>query len=254
MRLIVFMIVMLLAAASFANDGVYVSGNTPQAQKRVDNQIEELINQMVIQKILADTGELVSNFMQSQNINVFPQVAYNAVQMIAVQVFKQDALKSYPQDAYNDALDKVNELRDAGASGEQMQQEVKAILEEVLNPLKEEYVYQEIIKIGIKEAMLQNRKIIVMASAQKQAQLMAMRQQQAYMMQVMQQAYQQAIQQAVQQQMQAYQKQRMAVVQQAEAQYQQLQKDYYQQQQVLQNQYEQEMRRRALMEQQMLRR
>lgn len=254
MRFVIVMVVLFLALPATANNGVYVSGNTPQAQKKVDHQIEQLVNQMVVQKIVADTGELFSNFIKSQNINVFPQVAYNAVQLVAVQVFKQDSLKAYPQEAYQEALDKVNELRNNGASGEQMQSALKSILSRVLDPLKEEYVYQELVKIGVKEAMIQNRKIIVMATAQKQAQLAAMRQQQAYMMQVMQQAYQQVIQQGIRQQMQNYQNQRAAAVQQANVQYQELQKDYYRQQQALQKQYEQELRQRAMREQQMLRR
>ena len=237
-----------------ANNGVYVSSNTRMAKQQRNAKIEELVEKMVINTILADTGEIVTDFLKKQNINVFPQVAYNGIQMIAMQVFQQESLKSFPQDAYKNAIDKVDELKEQGASTSKMQEAVKNEIDEVLKPLREEYVYQEVIKIAIQEAMKQNQRIIMMAYAQKQSQLVALKQRQVYMQQMMQQYYQQAISQAMNQRIQQAQAQRVRAVQNAQAQYQQVQQEYYRQQQILQNQYEQEMRRRAILEQQQLRR
>ncbi len=250
--LLLFVSVFLSAPAS-ANEGIYASGNTRYTQQKVDSQAQKLIEQMVIATIIEKTGKIVTDFMKSQNINVFPQITYNAVQMIAMQVFKQEALKSFPQDAYKDAVDKFRELRDKGASPQQMQNQIRNVINGILDPLRDEYVYQEVIKLGVKEAMVQNRKIIVMAVAQQQAQLAAIQAQHIYMQQMMQRYYQEAIQQAMAQRMQAIQRERIEQVQQVERQYRQIQQDYYKQQQILKNQYEQEMRRRALHEQQRLR-
>ncbi|MFT5169856.1 MAG: hypothetical protein ACI9E5_000399 [Candidatus Omnitrophota bacterium] len=243
-----------VTTCSYADNGVYSTSNTTEVKQKMDTQVNSFIEQMVIAKLINITSDMVERFARQNSLEILPQILLNNIQQIAVQVFQQEKLSHYPKDAYKMAKEKVTELRDrGGVSNATMQSETQRVIDTEIYPLGDDRMYHELIKMGLKNGIQQTRQYMMMAAAQRQAQIAVVQAQHSAMQQMMQRQYQSAVGQMMRQQQQAVAQQNMEQAQQVQRQYDQSQYEYNQQQQRMQQQYQQELQKRAYLEQQQLR-
>ncbi len=199
---------------------------------KVNKLMGDYIQQMVIQTVLSDTADVIKLLISRQKIELFPQIAYQAIEQVTLQLFQLEDTKKILRDSYDDAYEKTMDLMDQKKEPSQIQIQVKSIIDGAVGSMLQKPIFRHIVQEVLKQAMIQNRKIVASQVMQRQAQL-AMIQKQA---EVMQKAIIQQYQNAVVQTQQRQQKMAMDQMQAqaTQAQYNAMRQQYEQQLQVLQ--------------------
>lgn len=230
-----FLSLVLSVPGVWATEGALVS-SSPQVTHRRDDKVNKLmgtyIQQMIIQTVLGDTAEVVSLLIQRQKIELFPQIAYQAIEQITLQMFKLEETKTSLRECYDKAYEKTMDLMDAGTKAQAIQIQVRATIRDSIEPIMQKPVFRHIVTEVLKQSMQQNQKIIATHVMQRQAQLMMIQKQAQAMQKAIVGQYQQAVMQAEQRQRQMVGQQMQAVA--SQQQYSVLQQQYEQQLQALQ--------------------
>lgn len=203
--------------SSWGDDGILVSGSTTsvkaEARSYLNQRMNDYVQQVVIQSVLTKTGEVFNRVLSGQNIQIFPQVAYQAIEQAALQLFKQESTSQTLREAYTTASDKTMTLLDEDASASVIQQQVRSSVNEVIGPVFQGPLFKAIVEEVLKSAITQSQRIIAATLMQRQAQVAAIQKQR--------QMLQMALLQQVQKSMIMQQQQVAAQMNQRAAQYQQ---------------------------------
>ncbi len=209
-----------------------------KTQIKVYSLIEKYVQQMVIQSVLSTTGEIIQRAIIRGKLKIFPQIGYQAIQQAAFQVFKQGSTKEITEDAFEQSYDIAIEQYEEQMQPGMIQKNVKDNVEGIIQSMRGNQVFKIIIERILKQAMIQQQKMLVMQVAQRQMQLALVQKQRMAMYQAMVQMYQKAIQRSImEQQKRAFQSIEKQATMQAAAQqkayqnavYQDLQKSVQQQ-------------------------
>ncbi|VAW11801.1 hypothetical protein MNBD_BACTEROID05-893, partial [hydrothermal vent metagenome] len=216
--LFVFLFVVNIAGISLAQ-GVYTSGARKKSQSSsITPQLEKYVQNVVIQSVIKTTSDVVERMVKQNNIQIFPAIVYQSIQQIAAQVFQQNGLRKRTQDAYDQGFERAQKLYKEGAPGDRIERELKGLVDSIIRPVVSDRIFQEVIKMSLKQAMGNQQRMVAMTVAQQQLQLAAIARQK----QIYQQAVIQQYQTAIRQQQVARQQYSQAVAQQQSA-YQQAQ-------------------------------
>lgn len=183
--------VLLLAVGHFdalADDGVYVSGPSAK-QQDVEALMKEFVRVEVINSLLQDTGVIVERIVRNQNVQIYPQMAGLAVQQIVQQVFKQEETMNICKDAYDDSFELIKVQRLEGLSQNQLQENARKNIKEIVGPIYDLPVYKNIVEKILEHTLKEQYRLSVLQVAQRQAQMMILQQQMNQMQQAVMKTY-----------------------------------------------------------------
>ncbi len=187
----IFTIDVIMAVSEEA--GIYVSSNKRWEKTDLRKAIEENVRQEVMQSYLHIVGEVMTRAMKKSDINVFPQIAYYAIQEAAYQGLKYASVEDILREAYNQCMDYAMDKISEGETGTLMQKELNSMMDRVIRPIVYQPVFQRIVEKAIEQAVLQHRAVVVQQIAQRQARLAVIQQRYMAMQQAMAQLYEKAI-------------------------------------------------------------
>ncbi len=195
LSVIIYIFIIGITTIAIAGDtGVYVSSsNIKDINPDLRKAIEDNVRQEVIQSYLYIVSEIMTRSMESSHINVFPQIAYYAIQQAAYQALKYASVKDVLREAYNQcmdyAMDKITEQQPIAV----MQKELKRMMDRLIRPIVRQPVFQRIVEKAIEQAIAQHRAVVVQQIAQRQAELAVIQQRYMAIQQAIRQLYEKAI-------------------------------------------------------------
>lgn len=195
---------------------------------RIRPMIEEYVQQITVNNLLKTVSDVFEHAIKAQNLQILPQVSYEAVQQTVLQIFKQQNLLEFVQDAYQQSVDAGMDALENDGSPEEIQDKIKKTSDEAIAPIMQDRYFQHVVTEMLKNAMRQTRAMTAQVAAQQYVKQAAI--QRAVMQQAIVAQYQQMVQNLVKQNVQ-------------------MQHEYQQQIQNTQNQLQQQ----YLKEQQLLR-
>lgn len=156
---------------------------TPLNDARITPAIENFTQQMIQHFLVKKCGEVLQDVIVKQNLQIFPEIAWQAAQQSAVQVFKQQDLKDVLMGIFDENTKQAKDEISLGMPQGYIELGIKKRVEQDINLLVEDPMFRYVIEVMMNQAMIQQQQIVMMAVAQQQAQLIAIRQQQMMMQQ-----------------------------------------------------------------------
>ena len=153
--------------------------NDTQITQAIENFTQKMIQHFLIKKC----GEIMQDIVMKQNLQIFPEIAWQAAQQSAVQVYKQQDLKDILVGIFDENKNQAKDEINLGMPQGYIELGIKKRVEQDINLLVEDPLFRYVIEVMMNQAMIQQQQIVLMAVAQQQAQLMAIRQQQMMMQQ-----------------------------------------------------------------------
>lgn len=145
--------------------------------ERIYQAVESYVQQIIQHNLVKTCGELM------RGVNLMPDIAMQASQRAAMEVFKQEDLKSILIGIFDENSTQVKDEINMGMPQTYIELGVKKRIEKDIKLLLEDPVFRYIIEEMLKQAVVQQRQIIMMKVAEQQAQLLAIRQQQMILQQ-----------------------------------------------------------------------
>ncbi len=170
---------LLSASVLIAEESNPPSLNDTRITQAVENFTQKMIQHFLVKKC----GELMQDVIVKQNLQIFPEIAWQAAQQSAVQVYKQQDLKDILVGIFDENKNQAKDEIDLGMPQGYIELGIKKRVEQDINLLVEDPLFRYVIEVMMNQAMVQQQQIVFMAVAQQQAQLMAIRQQQMMMQQ-----------------------------------------------------------------------
>ncbi len=150
---------------------------------RMTQAVEEFTQKMIQYFLVKKCGEIIQDAIVRQNLQILPELAWQAAQQSAVQVFKQQDLKDILMGIFDENTKQAQEEIDLKMPQRYIELGIKKRVEQDIDMLIEDPLFRYVIEVMMKEAMIKQQEVVMMAVAQQQAQLMAIRQQQMLMQQ-----------------------------------------------------------------------
>ena len=184
-----------------ADGGVLVSGGIQQEDKKEKvseadaSMVREYIREIVVKTVLDKAADSMEFAVTQQDLQLFPQVIYLAIQQIAVEVFKQKGTKEVTGKAYDQAYEQaIGQLNDGVLPGA-VQQDIHKTVKQQMESIVSNDTFRYIVEKMLQQAMVQQQKIILQTAAQRQAQFVLLQKQHAAMQREVMQQYGRIIQQ-----------------------------------------------------------
>ena len=178
-KLFLIICLLLLSTSGLKAQEPNASLNDARITQAVENFTQKMIQHFLIKKC----GEIMQDIVMKQNLQIFPEIAWQAAQHSAVQVFKQQDLKDVLMGIFDENTKQVKDEINLGMPQGYIELGIKKRVEQDINLLVEDPLFRYVIEVMMNQAMVQQQQIVLMAVAQQQAQLMAIRQQQMMMQQ-----------------------------------------------------------------------
>jgi len=168
------------------------------APGNLDAKIQEFVQQVTFQSYLKAISDVVERAARQGQLNLVPQIAYTAIQQIAIEGNKQESIRNVLVKAYEANFEEAKKQFEQGVSPATIQQDIIARSERMMKPILTDQVFQYVLEGVLRQAMIQQQKILVMTTvAAQQAQYAAIVQQQQMMQRIAQEQYQQALSSAL---------------------------------------------------------
>ena len=151
--------------------------------ERLYQAVEKFVQEMIRHFLIKNCGEVMQRAMTKQNVQIFPEIAFQASQRAAVEIFKQDDLKSILWGIFDENTSQAKDEINMGMPQSYIELGIKKRIEQDINILVEDPMFRYVIEAMLNQAVIQQQQIVMMAAAQQQAQLLAIRQQQLMMQQ-----------------------------------------------------------------------
>ncbi len=146
--------------------------------ERMNQAIEKFVQDMIQHYLVKTCGEVMQNAIQANKLSIFPDIAFQASQQAAVQMFSQQDMKDLLYGIFDENTNQAKDEINMGMPQNYIELGIKKRVEQDINLIVEDPVFRFVVEEMMKQAMVQQQKIMMMAAAQQQAQLMAIRQQQ----------------------------------------------------------------------------
>lgn len=175
---------LILCLVLLSNSGLKAQEPNPSLNDaRITKAVEHFTQQMIQHFLVKKCGEIMQDVIVRQNLQIFPEIAWQAAQHSAVQVFKQQDLKDILIGILDENTKQVKDELGLGMPQGYIELGIKKRVEQDINLLVEDPLFRYVIEVMMNQAIVQQQQIIMLAVAQQQAQLMAIRQQQMMMQQ-----------------------------------------------------------------------
>lgn len=192
-----FLCLVLPVPSRAAYDGVYMSSpaqsEVDQEKERKRTMIEGYVQQVVVNTVIKKSGEVIRRTIQNNKIDLFPQLAFQAIQQAAWQVFNQPATRELALDIFESTTNKALLELEEGIDSNLVQQHIQSKVDQDLQALYQDPLFQKIVKKVLELALMDQRKIIVMQVTQQQLRLQVIAQEQEKMKRKIIQEYQKGI-------------------------------------------------------------
>ncbi len=159
------------------------SGVVSLNDARINQAVEEFTQKMIQHFLVKRCGEIMQDVILKQNLQIFPEIAWQAAQHSAIQVFKQQDLKDILVGIFDENTKRAKDEISLGMPQGFIELGIKKRVEQDVEILVEDPLFRYVIEVMMNQAMVQQQQILMMAVAQRQAQLMAIQQQQMLMQQ-----------------------------------------------------------------------
>ncbi|MCD4781243.1 MAG: hypothetical protein K8S27_11955 [Candidatus Omnitrophica bacterium] len=197
MMMSLFLCLVLPVPSRAAYDGVYMSSpaqsEVDQEKERKRTMIEGYVQQVVVNTVIKKSGEVIRRTIQNNKIDLFPQLAFQAIQQAAWQVFNQPATRELALDIFESTTNKALLELEEGIDSNLVQQHIQSKVDQDLQALYQDPLFQKIVKKVLELALMDQRKIIVMQVTQQQLRLQVIAQEQEKMKRKIIQEYQKGI-------------------------------------------------------------
>ena len=156
--------------------------------ERLVKAVEEYVQELIQHFLVKTCGEVMQEAITKQNMQIFPELAFQASQQAAVQIFKQSDLKDLLYGIFDENTSQARNEISMGMPQSYIEPRIKKRIERDIKLLIEDPMFRYVIEAMLNQAMIQQQQIIMMTAAQQQAKLLAIRQQQMMIQeQIMQQ-------------------------------------------------------------------
>jgi hypothetical protein len=143
-------------------------------QARIDGMVDDFVRDVINHFLVKTFGDVMQKIIVDNQIQLFPQVAFQAAAEAAIQSFQQPAIKDAIWGIYDENIKQAKDEFSLGMPQSFIELGIRKRIERDLNLLVDDPTFRYVVEVMLEQAQIKQQRLIMMSVVQRQNALMSM--------------------------------------------------------------------------------